>query len=129
MNEKLRLLASMMPENADAALIISNTNRRYFTGFVSSLGYLLLTRNEAFLLTDSRYFEAAQKQTSGCEVLLLSSLSKTLGELIKSKNIKNVMLEASAFTLNEANKVISIAINNFIFYQLSESVISSTSPQ
>ena len=112
MNEKLRLLASMMPENADAALIISNTNRRYFTGFVSSLGYLLLTRNEAFLLTDSRYFEAAQKQTSGCEVLLLSSLSKTLGELIKSKNIKNVMLEASAFTLNEANKVISIADEN-----------------
>ena len=34
----------MLPEYADGALIFSNTNRRYFTEFVSSLGYLLVTK-------------------------------------------------------------------------------------
>lgn len=47
---KTRELAHMIPSYADAALIYSQNNRKYFTGFVSSLGYLLVTKRDTYLL-------------------------------------------------------------------------------
>ena len=32
-------------------------NRRYLSGFSGSMGWLLITRNEAFIAVDFRYFE------------------------------------------------------------------------
>ena len=102
MNASLDLLASMLPEDVDAALIISNENRRYFTQFVSSLGYLLLTREEAYLLVDFRYAEAAGANAKGCVVVPFKKLSEDMGRIITKHNIRSVMLEGSAFTLNDA---------------------------
>lgn len=108
MNEALKLLSSMVSREADAALIISNENRRYFTGFVSSLGYLLVTKEEAYLFVDFRYAEAAREQASGCEVISYTSLSESLGDVISAGGVKSIMLEGSAFTLNEAERIDSI---------------------
>ena len=55
-------LMSVIPENIDAALIVTPCNRRYFTGFASSDGFLLVTRKGSIFYTDSRYIEAAEKQ-------------------------------------------------------------------
>lgn len=101
MESRLPTLAALLPEDSDAALIISETNRLYFTGFVSSLGYLLVTRKESYLMVDSRYEEAARKQARSCTVVLFKRLSDTLGDLLVQNNIKNVLLEGSAFTINE----------------------------
>lgn len=92
----------MLPDDADAALIISGTNRLYFTDFISSLGYLLVTRNGSYLFVDSRYEEAAKKQAKNCTVVLFRKLADSLGDIIAQNKIKNVLLEGSAFTLNEA---------------------------
>ena len=105
MNLSLQLLSSMLPENADAAIIISNTNRRYFTKFVSSAGYLFLTREEAYLLVDFRYGEAAKNQADGCEVITFTELGKSLEDIIKKHHVRKVMLEGSAFTVNDAEKM------------------------
>ena len=105
MNASLELLASLLPERADAALIISNENRRYFTGFVSSLGYLLVTKKQAYLLVDFRYAEAAKANAKGCEVIAYSSFSESMTELITDNEIKNILLEGSAFTLNAAEDI------------------------
>lgn len=105
MNGNIELLASMLPEKADAALIISNQNRRYFTDFISSLGYLFVTRTEAYLLVDFRYFEAAQKKARNCKVISFSNLGNTLGELIKKHSVAKILLEGSAFTLNQAETI------------------------
>lgn len=102
MDSKLEILASMFPEEADGAVIISNENRRYFTGFVSSLGYLFVTRTKAYLLVDFRYEEAARKNAKGCEVVLFTNLGNSLADIIKRHNIKKIMLEGSAFTINQA---------------------------
>ncbi|MBQ1659945.1 MAG: aminopeptidase P family protein [Clostridia bacterium] len=102
MNTRITSLISMLPENADAAIIISNENRRYFTDFVSSLGYLVVTREKTYLLVDSRYEEAAGKQAKNCTVVPFRKLSDSLGDIINCHKIKNVLLEGSAFTLNDA---------------------------
>ena len=51
-------------ENIDSALIVSPENRRYFTEFPSSDGFLLVTRDDAVFITDSRYIEAAENKVT-----------------------------------------------------------------
>ncbi|MDR1044073.1 MAG: aminopeptidase P family protein, partial [Candidatus Adiutrix sp.] len=70
-------LRRMMAENqVAAALIISAANRRYFSGFRAadgqineSSGALLITRRAQYLLTDSRYAEAARREAPLFQVL------------------------------------------------------------
>ena len=68
MQERLQALAQALAPGAQAALVVSEENRRYFTGFSSSAGVLLVSRGGSIFLTDSRYIEAARRAVSGCEV-------------------------------------------------------------
>ena len=54
-------LQKFLKNNFEAIIISSPENRRYFTGFPSSDGYLVVTKNDAVFFTDSLYIEAAQK--------------------------------------------------------------------
>ncbi len=101
MSSRLAMLGELLPDDADGALIISNENRRYFTDFVSSLGHLLVTRKESYLFVDSRYSEAAQKQAKNCKVIPCKRLSDEMTEIIRQNQLKNILLEGSAFTLND----------------------------
>lgn len=105
MTSRLKTLMQLLPDGADAALLISNENRRYFTDFVSSAGYLLVTRVEAYLLVDSRYAEAAQKQVKDCIVRPFAKLSDSMREIVKMHDVKSILLEGSAFTINDAQKM------------------------
>ncbi|MBQ4102825.1 MAG: aminopeptidase P family N-terminal domain-containing protein, partial [Clostridia bacterium] len=46
---------SILKTENDAVIITSPENRRYFTGFNSSDGYLVISKKEAVFFTDSRY--------------------------------------------------------------------------
>ena len=46
--------------NLDGAVIVGDANRRYLSGFTGSTGWLLITLDSAWLLTDGRYWERAQ---------------------------------------------------------------------
>lgn len=105
MHTRLSTLRSFLPEEADAALLVSETNRRYLTGFVSSLGYLFVTRDKAVLLVDSRYEEAARAAVRTCEVRLLKKLEEDIPVLLRELHLKRVLLEGSAFNLNEAARM------------------------
>ena len=48
-----------------SALIIAPENRKYFTDFDSPDGFLLVSSDRAVFITDGRYIEAAESQTSG----------------------------------------------------------------
>ena len=77
-------------EDMDAALITSEVNRRYYTGFVSSAGALLVTREKAVLLLDSRYVEAGGKKVTDAEVVLMTDMAKQLNELFEEYKVKTV---------------------------------------
>lgn len=104
MENRISTLAAMLPDEIDAALIISNENRRYFTSFVSSLGYLLITRKQAYLFVDSRYEEAAQKLAKNCITVPFKNLKNSICDIINSEALKSILLEGSAFTLNNARE-------------------------
>ena len=89
----------------DCVIITSPENRRYFTSFNSSDGFLVITVDEATFFTDSRYIEAAQKQITACEAVLLRRVSETIVPFLKEKNIENIYLETERLTVAELNSL------------------------
>lgn len=76
-----------------AALIITPVNRRYLTGFASSLGYLLLTSKGNKLFVDGRYFEAAAKSAVNAEVVLMDGLINQLNSEFEKNGINKLLIE------------------------------------
>ena len=98
-------LMSVIPENIDAALIVTPCNRRYFTGFISSDGFLLVTRKGSIFYTDSRYIEAAEKQIKCCEVAEGKQVFAQMKDYLNEKNVKTVAVEAAGMTLAEFSRL------------------------
>ena len=88
--------------DADAALITSPSNRRYFSKFASSAGYLLITKEKAFYLLDFRYEEAGKRFAQNCEVIGYSNADETLLKLIKQEKISKIALEYEGISLKTA---------------------------
>ncbi len=96
-------------ENNQAFLISSPENRRYLTGFESSDGYLLVTKNEAIFLIDSRYIEAAQSIITECsEITLLTSLSAQLREYAEKLGIEKLFTESERLSVSEFKRFCEI---------------------
>jgi Xaa-Pro aminopeptidase len=98
MIKKLQELLRLPDCKIDGCLIISPENRRYFTGFDSSDGYLLVTRNRAVFITDSRYIEAAKNTVKSCEVELQGKYISQIGDFFGSENASKIGIEASRMT-------------------------------
>lgn len=82
MDGKCAQLAALLPSVQEGALITSEHNRRYLTGFRSSAGAVLVTQAEAYFLTDFRYIEAAGQRVRGAQCLCYRRLTDTLAELV-----------------------------------------------
>lgn len=101
----IKTLSGLLKENT-VALITSEVNRLYFTEFKSSDGYLLVSKNGAVFITDSRYFEAAVFGAKDCNVVLQKSgreFNNQLVETIKSLGGKTVLIESERTSLLESN--------------------------
>ncbi len=93
-----------MPENIGGALIISEENRRYLTGFSSTAGILIVTVNGSVFFTDSRYIEAARKQITHCRVEELKDFKTQIPELCRETGIRSLGIEAERMTVDELNR-------------------------
>ena len=86
----------------DGALISSEAGQRYLSDFPFSDGYLLITPEDAYLLTDSRYVEAAKEKAMGFEILLPEKrMTATLAELISEHKIDRLALEEDAVSYSD----------------------------
>ncbi len=91
MQARLERLRSLMAERGLGALVfaapedLSHTNLRYLTGFTGTSGYLVVDRDGATFLTDSRYVEQAGAEVQGCKVLQHASrYGDTLAEVCRA---------------------------------------------
>lgn len=87
--------------NGVAFLVSSEVSARYYTNFSSSNGYVFVTKDDAWYLTDFRYIEAAKSRITDMEVMELKKLSETIGGLIKKCGIRTLELEAERVTAAE----------------------------
>ncbi len=99
--QRTAALLEIIPEEYDGALIISQINGYYFTGFNCDNGYFVATKNGCVYITDSRYTEAAQKAIDWCDVVEYSDMKKTAGEVVKQLNIKCLTVESNRITLKQ----------------------------
>lgn len=96
----IQKLQDFLPDSSTAALITSEINARYFSGFNYTDGAVLITKDEAYLLCDFRYIEAAQKLASpDVTVVQFTKLYDTINDIILKKNIKAVMIEEESVTI------------------------------
>ncbi len=100
--EKINELQKFLRNSYEAIIIHSPENRRYFTGFPSSDGYLVVTKDDAVLFADSRYIEAAQKIAS-CRALLVTKASAEIKEYLKDKAILKAYTERERITVSMAD--------------------------
>lgn len=88
-------------ENLDGALIYSDTNRNYLSGFKGDESYIVVTKNDAVFITDSRYTEQAKNEVNEFEVRqYASSITEFLKDLVYSLKIKKLGFEGNYMTFN-----------------------------
>lgn len=96
---RIEKLSMALPEGADAALITSDVNRRYFTGLGSSAGTLLAFRDAAYFIIDFRYIEVAKATVTGARVMLQEKLTEQLDTLLKKHGAQTVAIETDYLTV------------------------------
>ncbi len=94
-----RLRAALFSLEADGILVSSEINQRYLTDFHFSDGYLLVTQNDALLLTDSRYIEAAKNSVKGFAAFCTKkSMKESLTEAITERGITRLAVEDTSLS-------------------------------
>ena len=90
--KKVRKLLEKL--NTDAALVTSDSNRLYLSGFYGTAGYLLITKQSAYLITDSRYTLQATAQAKDFEIICKAETDfSPVSAAAKRENIKSVAYE------------------------------------
>ncbi len=102
MTERILKLREFLTCVDTAILITSAENRLYFTGFKSSAGAVLITKNSATLLVDFRYFEAARKSvTSYIDIVCYKKVIESINEILIRENIKSLVIEEQDITVSQ----------------------------
>ena len=94
MNMHLEKAKRAIPEGIDGLLVTNTPNQRWLTGFLFHDGYVLLTKKECYLLTDSRYIEAAEKEARDITVIQMSGPRKQMFlDLCEKNGVKTLAFE------------------------------------
>lgn len=103
MESRILKLQEGLTQPGEAALVLSDVNRFYLSGFASSAGAVFITRKAACLLVDFRYGEAAQRRVKDLDVVVFDNLSQQLCTLAKKYSVKKVFLESATISVKQAN--------------------------
>ncbi|WMJ23670.1 aminopeptidase P family protein [Paludicola sp. MB14-C6] len=105
MNQSLVTLMNALPEGADAAIITSAENRRYFTNMKSSAGTLVVTSKKAYFIIDFRYIEKAKTVITDFDVILQDNdIFAQIDGILKENEVKTVAIEAGSMTVGQFQK-------------------------
>ena len=86
--------------SSDAALLVkSGANRFYLTGFKSSDGFILISRERAKFFTDSRYIETARAAVRHLAVSLCTDTMAHIKDWLAAENITTLYVETGATTI------------------------------
>lgn len=84
---------------ADLLLVSNLSNIRYLTGFTGSEALLVLSKDEGWFLTDSRYTSQAGAEVTGARVVEFTNRMETLVKVIEESGAARVAFEAGHLTV------------------------------
>ncbi|WP_135550338.1 M24 family metallopeptidase [Paenibacillus cymbidii] len=101
-----RLRQAMASGQLEAALITNGHNRRYLTGFTGTSGYVLVTADKSYFLTDFRYMTQAAAETSGYEIVEHKPNPwETVKELLAESHIGQLAFEQADVSFGTYRKL------------------------
>lgn len=84
MNNIAKIQKALIENDLDALLITDERNQRYAAGFPFTDGYVLVAREKAWLITDSRYIEAAELIAGNCATVQMYDRQHSALSLVKA---------------------------------------------
>lgn len=104
--EKIRAL--MSERGLDAVILSSTINQSYVSGFDYTDGYVLIFPDNAILVADFRYVEAAEKTVDKHDFEVVMSRGSMLGftcDIILDKKSKRVAFEENSLSVSRFSKL------------------------
>lgn len=100
------LKEKLKKDNIDGFLITSEVNVRYITNFTGSESILLITPDNAYLFTDFRYIEQAQRDVPWIRIVERKvSLIKTICSKLKRLHVKKLYVESFYLTFHDYHEI------------------------
>ncbi len=91
-----RLRQKLRRKGIEGLLVTNIHNVRYLSGFSGSSGFLFITSNKNFFITDFRYKEQSDKEVEGWDVLIeTGNRIKIIQNLSKKTGLKTLAFESS----------------------------------
>ncbi len=121
--DKLFLLRERMKESdIDAVIIFDEINQRYLSSFNFSDGLLLISKSEALLITDFRYYESAKRMADkSFEVVALSNRNEIIDSFIERNSVKKMGFEGS-FVSYETHRALCEKFTNVQFMSIGKMI-------
>ena len=104
--QKLDDFRKTLPEQVDAVLLFDEINQYYFTGYKFTDGIVLITRENAYLVTDFRYYEEALNCTSDFEVVMPAAHFDFVKDVLQAQGCKCIGIEGNIISHRMYNKVV-----------------------
>lgn len=90
----------------DALLVTNMYNVRYLANFTGTTGLVVITKEEAYFVTDFRYTEQAAAQAQGFEIIKNEGLIyEEVAKIVKKDNIQNLGFEDTNITYATFTKI------------------------
>ncbi len=112
MTQLKRLQKIMGDQGAEGILLSSSLNQRYISNFAYDDGYILVLRDKAFLLTDFRYTEAAEKQVNADDFeIVVPKIShlKMIANLAEENGVLSILVEEDSLSLSDLTRFKRVA--------------------
>jgi len=95
--ERLQSVRKMLGLNQlDGILFSSLENIRYLCGFTGSDGALLITQEESFFLTDSRYWTQSEEEVKGSRIVHYRKKMEGISSLLLNLKLRNIGFESAS---------------------------------
>ncbi len=92
--QKLFELMRALPHDIDCGIISNSVNIKYFTKFSLTDGLLIVTHDDAYLLTDFRYYEMAKMCVKDISIICSKDLNADLKNIFKTNSCSRVAIES-----------------------------------
>ncbi len=99
-----KLLDAMKARDVQAVLVSSEINQRYLTGFAFTDGYVLITLEKSYLVTDFRYTEAAQATVDAADFTILApedGTRRAIKGLLADHNVTRLSVEGATLPVDD----------------------------
>jgi len=88
MKNRIKIVQGLLKKDRlDAFLVFSTQNIQYLTGFEGTAGLLLILRDKAILLVDSRYTVKAKGEAKGVRIVTVTNYFDTLVSMLSGSKI------------------------------------------